>query len=341
MEIYSTPDLKQYNKELIRREIQCKDRSTKAQIARATKLSVATCNTIINELEIDGEVLKAEKMELVMGRPADRFTYNRNYHHVLGVFIGKTQSGCHIDCTHADALCRVISVERREMPDITAGKLKKVIEEYIAKDSKINCVAIGIPGVVSYGHIQYCDIASMTGVDLNSELADIDGVVFRIHNDMAFMSYSAYHSEYNEKGDLAVMFFPGAEQGNVGCGFVIGGRVLFGNSRFAGEVPYIFQEFGASREKQAKYEDNPEELLKYMAEVIIIIAATLNPGAIMMLGRKISDEEIEHIRDYCDKVIGKQHIPEIMINEMSEDIYRRGLISAALNKMQFPITRPF
>lgn len=341
MEIYSTPDLKQYNKELIRGEIQRNDRSTKAQIARATKLSVATCNTIINELKSDGEVFKAEKMELAMGRPADSFTYNRDYHHVLGVSVGKIRNSCYIDCTQADALRCVISEERRTMEDITQIALKDVIREYIAKDPKINCVAIGIPGVVSRGRIQYCDIAGLTDVDLKSTLMDIDGVKFRIHNDMAFMSYSAYHSEYNEKGDLAVVFFPGAEQGNVGCGFVIGGRVHFGCSKFAGEIPYIFQEFGVSRKKQAEYENDHDAMIKYMAEVIIVISSTLNPGAVMVLGRKLSNNDIKLVQEYCCRVIGKHHLPEILVNESVEDIYRRGLISAALNKIQFTLTKPF
>lgn len=341
MEIYSTPDLKQYNKELIRREIQRHGRSTKAQIAKLTELSVATCNTIINELEADGEVFKAEKVELAMGRPADCFTYNRDFHHVLGIFVGKVRGSCHIDCTVADAMQNVISQRRINMDDITETELKKVIEEYIERDIKINCVSVGIPGVVRNGFIEQCDVPGLAGVRLKKNLSSIEKVFFRVHNDMSFLAYSAYYTVFNAKDDLAVAFFPGEYQGYVGCGFVINGKVLFGHSRFAGEVAYIFKEFGISMAEQIEMEKDMDAFLKYAARVVLIIVSTLNPGAILILGKKLSKEDIGYIGRYCAKVVGETHVPEIIVNDSVEEIYRHGLISSAVNKVQFPITCPF
>lgn len=341
MEIYSTPDLKHYNKELIRREIQRHHRSTKAQIAKFTELSVATCNTIINELETDGEVLKTEKVELAMGRPADGFIYNKDFHHVLGISVGKPQNRCHIDCTLADALQNVISKERREFEDVTEQVLRKVIEEYVAIDPKINCVSIGIPGVVSYGNIGQCDIPGLAGVNLKESFSGIENVFFRIHNDVSFLAYSAYHTVCGEKGDLAVIFFPGPYQGYIGCGFVIDGRVLFGHSNFAGELAYIFNEFGTSIDAQKELEKDLDSFLAYVSKVLIIIAATINPSSVLILGKKLTKADILLIKKYCEKAIGKSHVPDILVNGSVEEIYRYGLVSSAVNKVQFPITRPF
>ena len=56
-------------------------------IFRETSLSMATCGNTINDMLEDNEVIQVDREELQMGRPVARFTYNRDYLHVMGVSI--------------------------------------------------------------------------------------------------------------------------------------------------------------------------------------------------------------------------------------------------------------
>lgn len=85
--VSSTPEVRQLNRERIRRELHVRKTCTKAEMAAWTGLSVSTCNTILNEMRADGEIIRTSQEDGYVGRPASRFEYNADYLHVLVVYV--------------------------------------------------------------------------------------------------------------------------------------------------------------------------------------------------------------------------------------------------------------
>mgnify|MGYP000999497260 CR=1 FL=1 len=91
-------------------------------------------------------------------------------------------------------------------------------------------------------------VETLTGIDVERQMRDKFGITPEMRNDMDFIANGAYHSLTHHGGNLAALLFP--QTGFVGCGFIIDGKSLHGSSRFAGELSYIAEGFGISREEQ-------------------------------------------------------------------------------------------
>lgn len=73
---YNTIQVKKMNIELVKNALKAQGIATKASIAGLTKLSDATCGTILNELLAKGEVI--QRMEKSIGK------FNKSLRHAAG-----------------------------------------------------------------------------------------------------------------------------------------------------------------------------------------------------------------------------------------------------------------
>jgi len=335
--VRNTPEVKQLNTELIRREIQRNEKSTKASISKETGLSVATCNTIINELLGTGEIIQADQETVYMGRPAVRYQYNRDYHHVLVMYISNEQGINKIEYVIADALGNQVQREQISPKTITYDLIAELVGDAIVKDSLIQGMTFGIPGVSHHGVIEYCDVESVVGIDIEGRLKQQFGIDVEVRNDMDFIASGVYHSINNISGNLATVYFPSKSDGCVGCGFVIDGKVLRGSSKFAGEISYAAEAFGVSRKEQQKLTENRQSFIEFVSKAVLIVIATIDPEVIMIIGDNITQEEIIEIQNQCKRVVSEQHIPKLITDSKISEHYLNGLIYTALKQLQFPI----
>lgn len=340
MKFWSTPDLKKFNKERIRKEIQKCDKCTKAIISRTTELSLVTCNSLLNEMLTDHEILETEQKELIMGRPAAQFFYNRDYLHVLGLWVSDEKNINVIDCVTADAmgtqLCHVY-----ENPEVISyDAIESIIEDQIKKDPLIRRVSIGIPGVTLHGVVESCDVSSLVGVSLESNLQKKFGIDVEVRNDMDYMAYGIYHTTYSGDSNLAVVYFPTDNLGAVGSGYMINGRVLRGYSRYSGMLPSVLEGFGISREEQIKIINSEEDFVSYIQKLVIIISAMIDPEEIHLLGIDLSKEQMDQIYEFAENILTRQHTPKLILNSDAENQYRTGLIRVGINRMLFPFSDP-
>ncbi|MCH1981920.1 ROK family protein [Ruminococcus sp. OA3] len=337
---WSTPDLKLYNKELIRKEIQNNETCRKSQIAQLTSLSIGTCNTAINEMLRDNEIIKVDQEELIMGRPADRFCYNKDYFHVMGMYLSGEHRCNLIEYAVADALGNENIHESLETEVITYEVIEKIVDEMLTADPLIRSLSIGIPGITSSGVVERCDISTIVGVDLEGQLRRKFHIDVEVRNDMDFIAYGAYHTIYNGSANMAAVFFPSESEGTVGCGFVVNGKVLRGYTKFSGEVSYILEGFGISRKQQAKYWGDRDIFLVYAAQIVLIIIATLDPEEIVLIGNGIHQDEVPVISEFCSKIVSDSHIPKIIATSDYANNYIKGLVRASINRISFPISEP-
>ena len=126
---WSTPEVKKLNKELVRKAVKELGECTKSDVAKETSLSVATCNTLLNEMLEAGEILKQDQEVAKMGRPADRFIYNKDYHHVMSLCVLAVDSIQQIDWAVADAMGEVIDQGSKQIVSPAQLSVDEVIQE--------------------------------------------------------------------------------------------------------------------------------------------------------------------------------------------------------------------
>lgn len=92
----NTTIIKQINTELIKSTLKLLKHATKPLLANETGLSLATCNTILNELLLTGEVIAVELEASNGGRPATRFMYNADSSYIAYIY-KKAEGGFNFD----------------------------------------------------------------------------------------------------------------------------------------------------------------------------------------------------------------------------------------------------
>ncbi len=335
--LWSTPEVKQLNKERIRKAIQANGKCTKSKISKETGLSVATCNNTLNEMLQAGEIIKADQEEIVMGRPADRFIYNGECHHVLGVSI-LAASKNKIICTVGNALGKEQETTEEQAEEITYEMVERCIAACLEKDGAIDSISVGIPGVTHHGIIERCDIATLVGVPMAAQLKDRFSMDVEVRNDMDYLSLGLYYAAYSGSRNLAVAYFPEGEDAYVGCGFVINGKVLKGASRFAGELRYVAEAYGISLEEQKARMKARDSFVRYVAQFVVTIISTIDPDEIILMGHGLTEEEKDAVHAGCAAIVGEEHVPGLLVENDVDGNYRKGLIRAAINRMDFPLS---
>lgn len=341
--MWGTPEVKQLNLETIRKEIQNSGECTKAEIARKTSLSIVTCNTLLNELLEEQEILAADHQGIKTGRPgrpASQYIYNVDYIHVLGIYVDTHSTGFKIEYVVADAFGQQRQQEEIYAEQMDYNYIEEKIAQILEKDPLIKGISFGIPGVLDSGVVERCDVESFVGVDIKGGLEKRFGIDVEVRNDMDFISYGVYNGASLTTGNLATMFFPTTNNSYVGAGFIIDGKVLNGSSHFSGELSYVAEGFGFTREQQRKMLNDRDEFCELVSRMLLIVIGTIDPKKIVVMGNGINAEELMKIWKICNKVVPENHLPELSADNNIERNYLNGLIQVELNKLQFPLSMP-
>lgn len=331
----STPEVRQLNRERIRKEIQDHATCTKAEVSRWTSLSVSTCNTILNEMQTEGEILHVSQEDSYVGRPASRFRYNPDYLHVLVIYVLGEQEENTVAFAVANALGDVLRREQRHPAEITYAVIEDLIAEQLSADGLIRGIAFGFPGVAHDGVIERCDVESLVGVDIEGQVRARFGITPDLRNDMDYIAIGVYNSITHDGGNLAAVYFP--ENGYVGCGFVIDGKVLRGYSGFAGELSYIAEGFGVSKAAQQQAMLDRAGLREFAAKIVLVTCGTIDPEVVVLMGHQMDEADLVAIRRFCEPIVSEQHLPRLRAGNNVADYYVSGLVRVMLDLLLFPL----
>lgn len=332
----STPGVKQLNRERIRRQIQDHATCTKAEVSRWTSLSVSTCNTILNEMESEGEIIHVSQEDSYVGRPASRFQYNPDYLHVLVMYVLGGQDENTVAVAVANAIGEVLWSDQRHPASITYAVIEELMAEQLSADPLIRGIAFGFPGVSHDGVIERCDVESLVGVDIVGQVRERFGIVPEIRNDMDFVANGVYHSITHHGGNLAAIYFP--ENAYVGCGFVIDGKALRGYSKFAGELSYIAEGFGISRADQQQAMVDRTAFRDFAAKMVLVACGTIDPEVVMLMGNRVDDADLAAISEFCAGIVSRQHLPSLLADNNVSDYYVTGLVRVMLDLLLFQLS---
>lgn len=335
--VSNTAEVKQFNKERILQSVQKRDHFTKAEISRETALSVATCSTILNEMLEAGEIVKINQEDALIGRPATLFSYNKDYQHVLGVGLSIEGAAYKLHCVVADALGAILLEDITYEEQADCDMLIHRIAPFLEKDDKIQAIGIAIPGVAQNGLVDYCDIKEMEQVNLQKAVQDALHVHVVIGNDINLITYAIACRQDDFSHNLATVFFP--EHAVVGCGFMVNGHILKGDTMLSGELSFAARAFGISKEEQKRMGADRTKLLPFVAQLLLMIICTINPAKIVLMGHSLREADIAAITMHCLKIVDRKHIPEISVDNHVTENYIGGLLHFTLDNMQYRISR--
>ncbi|MEO2211397.1 ROK family protein [Paenibacillus amylolyticus] len=333
---HNTQQVKRINVELVKNTLRSMGIGTKASIANLTKLSVATCGTILNELLQTGEIIDLGPDESSGGRPASRYQFNADYASVLCLII-RTEGGIHsITHTYANLNGEMADEQTLFLDEINVPVVENLIANLIEQHHNVQAIGIGIPGVAHNGVIGICDVPELMyqplGPRLKEQYEDVEVV---IGNDMNLTVYGLYNQQqFEEEKNFAVVTFP--ENHFPGAGFIIDGRPLTGNTQFGGEVSFL--PFGVSREKQLRMLKTTEGLQELVVQTLVSIIAIINPATIVVTGDTMDPAMRDGLTQGClDHLIPQEHMPKLIIRRDTRREYVTGLVAVTLESLTYRI----
>lgn len=337
MVVSTAIEIRQRNKERIRNAIQKHEKCTKADIAHETELSMATCSTALNEMLEAREILKVDQTGFNIGRPADLFTYNRDYMHVLGLCTAIRDGNHILEYAVADAVGRIITREAMPIESLNYDLLEALVTSCRIQDPLIKAIGLGIPGHAQDGFIEDCDIPSLRQIDFAGMIRQKHEVEVIVENDMNFITYRLYHECAEKNADFAALYFPAEQNSFVGCGFIVGGRLIKGSSMFAGELAGVADAFGVPRQQQHALLQDRASFHKFAAQMIVTVACTINPAHLTLMGNGLTGEDLQAISAQCLTFISERNMPALRVDNNIFDNYIEGLIRFTLDSVLYPI----
>ena len=332
--VSNTSQVKRYNVEIVKNALKALPGGTKTTIARITGLSVATCNTILNELDATGEILEVINEYSNVGRPAKLYQFNENYSYICCIYISYENRKKLLNYAVVNLVGNIIKEESMIKECIDYKQIENLVEELIDQYENIQSLGIGIPGVVNkHNVIDICDICELAGCDLAQRLTDKFRMNVMIENDMNLIAYGVYQDgEYQEDTSIAVVAF--YKDNWPGSGIIVDGHIIRGNTNFAGEVSFL--PFGFTHEKQKELLKNREDIIQIVVKTVCSLTAIINPHTIVMTGTTLADNMIEEIFSLTSEIIPKKHIPRILLKNNVQEYYLEGLSSMTLEYLNNP-----
>jgi len=243
--------------------------------------------------------------------------YNPDYMHGLAIFLENTE-------THYTIFnCAGEVKEQEKAPSVLIENgrdaLIKLIEKIIAAhSSKINSIAIGVPGAVANGHIIYIPgYEQFQDIQLKEYVEDYFSIPVVIENDMNAAVFGFHHHRgFEENQSLVYLYFG---HNGPGAGFMINGDVVRGSTFFAGEVQFVPQ-YNGQNFGQALHENKIDAINRLVAS----FAAILNPHTIIFNSDEVEEKELNEITRGSSAYISSKHLPKLVASDWKQD-YMYGL----------------
>lgn len=329
----NTAQIRLWNKHRIKEALRQLSCGTKNSVSRMTDLSVATCNTLLNELALTGEILELEQNpvgESFVGRPAKYYCYNENYAYVCSLCLYYENGERRLSHSIRNLANTVIAEGSVIRERIDLKVLIQQVTELIERYPNIAGIGIGIPGIVNRdGSVDVCDLEELSGVPLKEELAQQFGIPVCIENDMNLIAYGLYQKGKETEGILtAISFF---RENLPGTGIIMEGQILHGKSNFAGEVSYL--PLGYDRAHQLALYKDPKAALQLIGNTLACVIGVLNPDTIALTGEVLQSVSISEINAVITQSIPEKHLPNIHYIEDADPFYHLGNAANILHQI--------
>jgi len=328
---YNTSNVKKMNMELIRVVIKTMPGNTKAGIAAVTGLSHATCNNLLNEMVVAGEVLELDKENKSGGRPSQRYEYNSNFFNILSLYIDNDSKKTALRYAVFNLIGEILEEEAFYKEHMDYQSIDDVIAQVLQKHPVIKAIGIGIPGVIlKQRFIHTCDVQSLSDCPMANHLEKRFGIKTLLENDMNATAIGIYQEQdYEEEASIAVMTF--IKDNFPGSGIIVNGHILRGYTNFAGEIAFL--PYDRTRQQMEEMLSESSTTLPLIVKSISSMIAIINPETIILTGTLITENMLDEIQRQVEEVIAKEHMPHIIFKESIHKFYLKGLMTISMNNL--------
>ncbi|MDD3205090.1 MAG: ROK family protein [Lachnospiraceae bacterium] len=329
--ISTTAQVKENNKELIKKAIIELKQATKIMVAKKTGLSVATCNTLLNELARSEEIVevKLEKKASCAGRPSKTFRINDDFHLTCCISFLKDATGFSIHYEIIDLLGNILSEKMLSEAEITYEKIYHLLQSIILEYSNLRIISISIPGMKDEDNkIVTCSIPSLIGINLVQSIEDDFGIPAMIDNDMNLIALGLYKEKKNLSSTTVISL--SFENGKcTGAGIIINGSIIHGKNNHAGDTTILNLPVESPR---GLFHSIPKiNMEDSIAKVISIFIYLFNPDIIMLTGQSMNITLIGPVSDLCKRSVGEARMPEIVYAQDTSSYLFTGLTEVTLS----------
>lgn len=321
--------IKRTNKALIRRLLRSGKSYTKQQIALQTGLSVASCNTYLNEMEAVGEVLGKRQRLHDVGRSTAVYTLNEDFESVLCVYFALLQGIKSITTMVLSPTGKLLHHAVNAFALLDAAVVEQEVASALARFPNISQILVGTPSIAENGMIRHSDIPELEDVPLKALLENKFRRPVFLANDMHYKVYGYYRQEQISDEIVTLVNYPSGVL--PGTATVHKGVLLTGKNLFAGMVGFL--DYGISREQQISQLQRPTAQ-PLIVQATIALISILNPHRLLLTGDLLQENDLEGIRAACLRCIPEEYMPELIFLPGTDDCYRWGMYWTAMDRKE-------
>ncbi|PIH04177.1 hypothetical protein [Clostridium combesii] len=322
----NSADIRKFNIYKIQRILWNGGEHTKQQIAIDTGLSVATCNTLLNDMEKSGEVIGNKKRIQEVGRSTITYQVNESYESILCISFELIKGKKSLKRIVLSPLGNILSYTEKFYKILDYCVIKENISEMISTYSNISQIMIGTPSVAEHGIIKHCDIEELENQKIVEEIESCFKIPVYLENDMHFKIYGYYKKEGVPNDIITIVNFPS----NVlpGTASIHAGTIIKGKNKYAGMLGFL--PFGINRKDEVSLKDIEIDMY-LISKSIAYIIAIINPNIIVFTGDLFDEDIVEYIKNECLNTIPEEYMPEFLFIEDINTYYLEGMYQKSLD----------
>lgn len=318
-------DIRKLNKNKIRKILWGGGQYTKQQISADTGLSVATCNTLLNEMELAKEVIGEKKRLCDVGRESVCYQVNEEYETILCISFEKITDKKFLNMALLSPVGRILEQRSLCYDILNYSVISENISDISTQYTNISQIMVGTPSIAEFGTIRHCDIVELENEKIVQNLTEKFHIPVHLENDMHFKAYGYYKKCNKQEEVITLANFPlHVLPGTVS---VHAGTVLKGKNQFAGMVGFL--PYGIERQEEMALLEK-ETCRPLVSKAIASIIAIVNPGVIVFTGELLNEDSLEWIRRDCLDSIPMEYIPDFIYEDNFNSFYLEGMYQKAL-----------
>lgn len=326
----SSADIRKENKKSIYRVMLDGQAYTKQQLSVSTGLSVATCNTLLNDMAQQGLVCAGSKQFGDVGRSSVLYQINDDYECYLAIHFYMIQRQRWIEHLVFSACGRILAKVTKKYDVVDYAQVESVISDVIQTHPNLSQIIIGTPSISQFGVIRHCDIPELENVPLVEKLEQRFSLPVAMENDMHHKAYGYYKLSGNEEDVISLGYF--SDHILPGTATIHKGTIIRGAHSFAGMTGFL--PYDVSKEEQLAMLE-PDTCIPFITKSVCAIIVLLNPGTIVLTGNLINAAMLETVIEKCKEDIPLEYLPEFKLVDSFDKYYYEGMYQLAVDRKEF------
>lgn len=324
-----TAGIKRKNKKKIWKLLISGKSFTKQQIALQTGLSVASCNTYLNEMEISGQVIGEKQKSHDVGRNAVVYKINEDFESILCIYFELIQGVKSIKSAVFSLAGKFIYQHTHQYETLNFHAIEEEMTAILNQFSNVSYIMVGTPSIAENGVIRHSDISELENLPVKHLLEEKFHKPVFLANDMHYKVYGYYRQEQISDKIVTLINYPAGVL--PGTATVHKGILLTGKNLFAGMVGFL--DFDMTREEQIKrlQRSTAEPLI---TKAVIALISILNPHELLFTGDLLQKDDLQHIMTACKKCIPEDYMPDFVFLSNTDEYYLKGMYWTAIDRKE-------